>query len=550
VIKNESPYREAGAFALRLVDGLAASLNVIVTAAYAEASSASSTGASVKEQVEAVAATTIAKDSSDVARVKTAVASAAAASDSTARSVASAVYAAASTSPREAFELGDSTFSINGNKLSIGDYMPFKFVGGDALDRQKFVSQQYLNLAVEPGFATRSIKYLQLQLTSLCESEMDISRDASRDTISYTQNVDAMSWSQPCPKVQFDDSTIANYLYSSQSPSATGVLNLKVNNPDQYVLWPDANLTNPLMNAALSKVRLQYRPVLGGEWITAKDAGSSETDKKFNILCGNSRTEGCAFNWNITNQYEKLLSGFKDSVYELRLKNFCFGGPSLADPLVHEFVGDQRLTLTVDTKRPLVTSSINQDQTFFGREFNEDIDCTSQTVTITKTNTKCLGTGTAVNTVLSDEVKKSFEFICTNNAAGFKWVVAFPTTSPGQYTVKVKGVHDVAGNSAYDFSFTADAHCSLATSASSLGGRLGAPSVAEIDELDYSASRRIVSHIVLGVVFVGVALAAIGALAIRRRRVGDGASASDSRVGGGGAKQQQQQHPSAYGATV
>jgi len=550
VIKNQSPYREAGAFALRLVDGLAASLNDIVSAAYAEASSASSTGASVKLQVDAVAAKTIAKDSSDVARVMTAAASAAAASGSTARSVASAVYTAASTSPREAFELGDSTFSINGNKLSIGDYMPFKFVGGDALDRQKFVSQQYLNLAVEPGFATRSIRYLQLRLQSLCETQIWEGVNLYRDPISYTQNVDAMSWSQSCPKVQFDETTVANYLYSSQSPSTTGVLNLKVNNPDQYVLWPDANLTSPLMNAALSKVRLQYRPVSGGEWISAKDEGSLETDKKFNIMCGDSRTEGCTFKWIVNNQYEKLLSGFKDNVYELRLKNFCFGGPSLADPSVHEFVGDQRLTLTVDTKRPMEVGRFASGDRFFGLDFSEAIDCSAHVVTITKSNTKCLGTGTVVNTVLSDEVKKSFEFTCTNHAAGSKWIVAFPSTQPGRHTVKVQGVRDVAGNSAYDFTFTADAHCSLAATSSSLGVRLGAPSVAGIDELDIWASRRIVSHIVLGVLVVGVALAAIGALAIRRRRVGDGASASESRVGGGGAKQQQPQHPSAYGATV
>jgi len=390
---------------------------------------------------------------------------------------------------------------------------------------------------------------LQLRLQSLCETQIWEGVNLYRDPISYTQNVDAMSWSQPCPKVQFDDSTMANYLYSSQSPSTTGVLNLKVNNPDQYVLWPDANLTNPLMNAALSKVRLQYRPVSGGEWITAKDARSSETDKKFNILCGNSRTEGCTFNWNITNQYEKLLSGFKDNVYELRVKNFCFGGPSLADPTVHEFVGDQRLTLTVDTKRPMEAVRLSSGERFFGLDFDEAIDCSSQIVTITKTNTKCSGTGTVVNTVLSDEAKKSFDFKCTNNAAGFKWVVEFPTTSPGRYTVRVQGVRDVAGNVARDFSFTADAHCSLATSASSLGSRLGAPSVAATDVLDDSESRLVISRIVIGAFVVGVALAAFGALAIRRRRVSVGASASESRVGVV-AKQEQHHHQSAYGATV
>ena len=140
-----------------------------------------------------------------------------------------------------------------------------------------------------------------------------------------------------------------------------------MNNPDQYVLWPDENVTNALMNERLKLVRLQYRPVSGGEWITAKDESSIETDKKFNLLCADSRTEGCKFDWVINNQFEKLLSGFKDNVYELRLKNFCFGGPSLAETSVHEYVGDQILTLTVDTKRPLDILDFSSQQRVLGK---------------------------------------------------------------------------------------------------------------------------------------------------------------------------------------
>ena len=85
-----------------------------------------------------------------------------------------------------------------------------------------------------------------------------------RDPISVNVNVDPMSWSQPCPKVQFDESTMSKYLFSYQSPSSSRELNLKVLNPDQYVLWPDENVTNALMNERLKLVRLQYRPVSGG----------------------------------------------------------------------------------------------------------------------------------------------------------------------------------------------------------------------------------------------------------------------------------------------
>ena len=80
-------------------------------------------------------------------------------------------------------------------------------------------------------------------------------------------------------------------MFSSVSPESSRVLELKVNNPDQYVLWPDEAVTDSLMNRALTFVRLQYRPVSGGEWITAKSEESTETDKKFNILCDASRTE-------------------------------------------------------------------------------------------------------------------------------------------------------------------------------------------------------------------------------------------------------------------
>ena len=47
-----------------------------------------------------------------------------------------------------------------------------------------------------------------------------------REPIAYTQNVDPMSWSQPCPKVQFDETAISNYLFSSQSTSSPGQLNV------------------------------------------------------------------------------------------------------------------------------------------------------------------------------------------------------------------------------------------------------------------------------------------------------------------------------------
>ena len=133
-------------------------------------------------------------------------------------------------------------------------------------------------------------------------------------------------------------------------------LPLVVVNPNPDVLWPDAtNATNPSMNTNLDKVRLQYRPVTGGEWITAKseDGRFKDDNYKFNFLCEDSRTVGCKFDWNLNNAYDKLLSGFKDGAYELRLKSFCINAPTLADISVQEYVSDTTLALFVDTKAPM-----------------------------------------------------------------------------------------------------------------------------------------------------------------------------------------------------
>jgi hypothetical protein len=334
--------------------------------------------------------------------------------------------------------------------------MPFKFVGGDALERQKFISEMYLNLAVEPGFRTRSIEYLQVRLQSLCETQIWENVNLYRDPIGYTQNIDVMSWSQSCPKVQFSESTVANYLFSSVSPASSSVIELKVNNPDQYVLWPDEAVTDSLMNEALTFVRLQYRPVSGGEWITAKSQTSSETDKKFNILCDDSRTEGCAFDWDVNNQYEKLLSGYKDGTYELRVKNFCFGGSSLADPSVHEYVSNQILTLTVDTAKPLVKNKVedHSDRTV-SITFGEEIDCSLHDVSITKVfDENC---DVASVPVSSTEVAADYLIKCSNSYGVGTWVMQYPVVS-GTFEVVVSKVRDVAGNLAlndYKFRFTA-----------------------------------------------------------------------------------------------
>jgi len=133
----------------------------------------------------------------------------------------------------------------------------------------------------------------------------------------------------------------------------------------------------------------------------------------------------------------------------------------LADPSVHEYVGDQRLTLTVDTKRPLDKLDFSSQQRVFGKEFDENIDCSGQSVEIRKIRTACGPSGgTATNVQISEEaLRGTFEFKCTN-VFGATWMVEFPENEHGRYVVKVDGVTDAAGNAARRFVLMVDAHCS------------------------------------------------------------------------------------------
>jgi hypothetical protein len=213
-------------------------------------------------------------------------------------------------------------------------------------------------------------------------------------------------------------------------------------------------------------------------------------------------------------------------VYELRLKNFCFGGPSLADPSVHEFVGDQRLTLTVDTKRPLDIVDFSSQQRVFGKEFDEDIDCGAQNVEVVKVRTECGASGgSATNVRISEEaLRGTFEFKCTN-VHGARWMVEFPENERGRYVVKVDGVTDAAGNAARSFELTVDAHCSLASSSMSnsaalLGARdRNAPSSAKSG--DFAIGWRDVrASVSMGSVASFVVVVGAAVVALRRRRDG------------------------------
>jgi hypothetical protein len=488
IIKNGSPFKEATELALKIVDGMFQSMNQLIEAAY-DAIHAGGGALAVSKAVEKAAANTMAKNSDEVKKV-VAAAAAAVENGATPSEVAARVATVANQSPMVGSELNDVQFRINGVPISpLGDLYPFKFAAGDSLDVQKRVMQTTFTLAVEPGYDTTAINYLGLSLESLCEAELasHASHGMYRAPISHTIPLSEMSWAKRCPAVQFDPSTVAKYLFSSVSPKSASTLELKVNNPDQSMLWPSSS-ASPTANENLKFVRVQYRPVSGGEWITAKDESSSESDKKKNLLCADSRSEGCAFDWNVHNQYERLLSGFKDGTYEIRVKNFCAGGPSLAESSVHEYIAEQKLTLTVDTFAPIAQTLVRADH-WFTWSFSEPLDCSKQTIEITRqVKMACDDNGQAKPqagykpTELSADEMDRYAVKCYSLASGMGyWSINFPRPKLasaalskkeqcelqcagfGTFSVLVSGVSDVSGNVADVFAvqMVGQNHCGV-----------------------------------------------------------------------------------------
>jgi hypothetical protein len=436
------------------------------------------TGSDVLKAVDkSIASLAIGKDTDVIKTIKENARVAVEEHSATAADVAAVVVEASRRAPPKFGDLQNIEFSVSGKKAYFGDVLPLKFVDGEDLQVQKRVLETSFALAVKATSpASLRLEHLAVVVVSLCEQQIRSKSKFGREPISTnTLPLGLMTWSQKCPQVAFDGSTVADYLFSSVSSAAPKPLKLTVFNPDGALLWPGSSDDVSAINPNLRYVRLQYRPASGGEWITAKSEDSDpDLSYKKNLLCDGSRVGGCTFNWDVNNQYEKLLSGFKDNIYELRLKNFCFGTETrpisaLADSTVHEYVSDQILTLRVDTKTPIPGRSYPSFNRFYTVEFPEAIDCSNQKVAITKKRTSCRADAQSINQAVSEE---GFDFQCSNNEVGFKWMVGFPNTEVGQYAVEVSSVRDEAGNAAAPFAFVMDANCAPSSRNASLA-RLG-----------------------------------------------------------------------------
>ena len=477
-LTNESPYKETFPLGLRIVDGLAMSVHKVIQDMYEALTMKDVTGSDILKAVDkSIASLAIGKDNDVIKTMKENARVAVEEHSATPTDVAAVVVQASRRAPRKFEDLQNIEFSVSGKKAYFGDILPLKFADAEDLHVQKRVLETSFALAVKATSpSSLRLEHLAVVVVSLCEQEIRSTSKFGREPIgTNTLPLGLMTWSQKCPQVAFDGSTVADYLFSSVSSAAPKPLKLTVFNPDGALLWPGSSDDARAINPNLRFVRLQYRPASGGEWITAK---SEDSDPKFsykkNLLCDGSRLGGCTFDWDVNNQYEKLLSGFKDNIYELRLKNFCFGTETrpisaLADSTVHEYVSDQILTLRVDTKTPIPGKTYPAFQRFYTVEFPEAIDCSNQKVAITKKRTSCGDDGRSVNQAVSEEaIKAGFDFQCSNNEVGFKWMIGFPNTEVGQYAVEVSGVRDEAGNDASPFTFVMDANCAPASQKTSL----------------------------------------------------------------------------------
>ena len=466
IVQNMSPYREASQFVLRIVDVLASSLRDIGRRAFELADAGLD---KCVDEIRKKCSASIAAESLEIQSVLVTLDEVREQSDITCDDVARALHKEIiKQSPLEGEFVGDSTFSVNGNTLSFGEFMTIH-VAGDALEAQNLVSQFYFELAVDPGSSTRSIPYLGLELASACEMESTL----YRQPLSHVLRMDNMTWLQYCPEVRFAEVTLANYsdVVALSSSTGDGVLRLKVVNPKYDVLWPKVakEIEDPRMNSALRLVRVQYRRVGDGEWTTAHNASK----QKENLLCGDSRTQGCEFKWDVDNEIDQLMSGFKDGEYEVRVKNYCMGVPALAPTPVHEFVADEKLTLSIDTKKPIGIRRVQMGDRTFGIEFDEPIDCASVEggAQVWRNATTCTEemSDAAAEAVSAEALASTYDFRCSNNDAGYKWIVVFPEDSTGTYWIRLQGVRDIAGNVADPTHVLAHVRCGVSDRISALG---------------------------------------------------------------------------------
>lgn len=447
-IQTGTMYRESFPLGLRIVDGLASSIQEILDAAN-KAYHEDDDPKSISHAINTTAASVVASQDAMVKRIKDKVGTAVARNQNPSTVIAVARNAA-QTAPALGSDVNDVEISINGVNISpLGELVPLEVINSDSFDSQKRVTETTFTMRVKPlSSITRAVKYMKVRVQSMCESSLD---NLNREPIQQNQYLQKMTWSQKCPEVRFDGETLRDYKFSQVSKARPDALKLKVFNPDRSVLWPDALPVKPTTNPNLAAIKVQYRPVGEGEWISAKSSAEHATTAeksdsfKKNLLCPHSRGGGCPFAWDVNNEFDQMLSGFKDGTYEVRVKSFCVKGDVFAETSVHEFTSDEVLTLVVDTVKPLASELKQYPSTrTVGVTYYEPIDCSKVQTTVRRIfDEKCAPANEQVS--LTD-IKSNYKIVCTNSAAQGKWVMQYPNDISGTFEVKVTNVLDAAGN--------------------------------------------------------------------------------------------------------
>jgi len=332
-----------------------------------------------------------------------------------------------------------------------------------------------VSLRIERGAMAHSYESIGLTLISECEWALSRSQ-IYRAPISHTAYLGDIKWEKKCPSVTWDEgtwNTYANYVASTETSS---LFNVTLMNPDPMNLWSDdyvdgdTNRTNHLVHEDVEFIRLQFRRPGTGEWISAWEAGTTDSA---DLQCSKARGTGCSFEWDLENQY--FLNGLKDGPWEIRAKVFCSGYDSFATTDVRGSVTDDTLYMIADVTNPYPSSHEVYGNVLFV-DFSEEIACPqldsdASAYSIERT-ADCDGNAVVDGTVSSADILLHYAFRCLSDETNGRnsWTMTIPISSAeaeaGEYTVTINDGYltDTGGNGATSFTITESFGCSSSSS--------------------------------------------------------------------------------------
>ncbi|CAL6300661.1 unnamed protein product [Bathycoccus prasinos] len=378
----------------------------------------------------------------------------------------------------------DLNFIINGNdKMSpMGDLFHLHDIPAtDDGSMSGNLVNSVVSLRIERGAMAHSYESIGLTLISECEWALSRSQ-IYRAPISHTAHLGDIKWEKKCPSVTWDEGTWNTYANYVASTETSNLFNMTLMNPDPMNLWSDDYVdgdtkgTNHLVHEDVQFIRLQFRRPGTGEWISAWEAGATDSA---DLQCSEARGEGCSFEWDLENQY--FLNGLKDGPWEIRAKVFCSGYDSFATTDVRGSVTDDTLYMIADVTSPYPSSHEVYGSVLFV-DFSEEIACPqldsdASAYSISRT-ADCDGNAVADGTVSSADILLHYDFRCLTFERNGRnsWTMTIPISSAasskaeaGEYTVTINDGYltDTGGNGASSFAITESFGCSSSSSSSS-----------------------------------------------------------------------------------